>query len=87
MISALENKGIAEPEVQRTYLGIHEAVAAEGGFEKGSRLSELFTRRLSQNFRRAALAVTVQCFQQITGINIITYYAVRFIRFYMRRLY
>lgn len=24
-----------------------------------------------------ALAVTAQCFQQITGINIITYYAVR----------
>lgn len=77
VISALDDKDISDPEVQRTYLGIHETIVAEGGFEKGSHLGELFTHGRSQNFRRAALAVTAQCFQQITGINIITYYAVR----------
>lgn len=89
VISALEDKEISDATVQRTYLGIHEAISAEGGFDSGekgsssssssssSHLKELFTHGRTQNFRRAALAVTAQCFQQITGINIITYYAVR----------
>ncbi|KAL5494751.1 hypothetical protein ACEPAI_212 [Sanghuangporus weigelae] len=76
VICALDDKDISDPEVQRTYIAIHETVVAEGGFgSESTNLSELFTHGRSQNFRRAALAVTSQCFQQITGINIITYYA------------
>ncbi|KAH8118587.1 general substrate transporter [Phellopilus nigrolimitatus] len=80
VISALDDKDIYDKDVQRTFIGIQEAIEAEGGeagFEAGSAtsLSELFTHGRSQNFRRAALAVTAQCFQQITGINLITYYA------------
>ncbi|THH12256.1 hypothetical protein EW145_g156 [Phellinidium pouzarii] len=76
VISALDNKSINDKEVQRTYMGIHEAIIAEGelGNQKTS-LKELLTHGRSQNFRRAALAITAQCFQQITGINLITYYA------------
>lgn len=77
VISALDDKDITDPEVQRTYLGIHETVVAEGEIgTKPTSLGELFTHGRSQNFRRAALAITAQCFQQITGINLITYYAV-----------
>ncbi|EJC98736.1 general substrate transporter [Fomitiporia mediterranea MF3/22] len=76
IISAMDDKDISDAEVQRTYIAIHETVVAEGGLgENTTNLSELFTHGRSQNFRRAALAVTSQCFQQITGINIITYYA------------
>ncbi len=62
----------------QTYHAIKEAVAAEAHLgDDGSPLREIFTGGRSQNFRRAFLGVVIQCFQQITGINLITYYAVR----------
>ena len=79
VISALDNTDIHDPEVQRTYIGIHETILAEGDVDsKGTNLKELFTHGRGQNFRRASLAIISQCFQQITGINLITYYAVSF---------
>lgn len=63
--------------MQQTYHGIREAIAAESHHgNDSSPLREVFTNGRSQNFRRAFLGVVVQCFQQITGINLITYYAV-----------
>ena len=79
VISSLDNTDIHDPEVQRTYIGIHETILAEGDVDsKGTNLKELFTHGRGQNFRRASLAIISQCFQQITGINLITYYAVSF---------
>lgn len=76
VITALDNTDIDDPEVQRTYIGIHETIVAEGDLSnEGTNLKELFTHGRGQNFRRASLAVISQCFQQITGINLITYYA------------
>lgn len=85
VISALENKSPGDPEVQRTYHAIREAVAIEdfgtssglGGKQniKRSPLRKLLVGGRSQHFRRASLGVIIQCFQQITGINLITYYA------------
>ncbi|KAI0092609.1 general substrate transporter [Irpex rosettiformis] len=76
VICALEDKEHTDPSVQQTYLGIKEAVAAESRSATGkSAITEIFTGGPNQNFRRAALGVIIQCFQQITGINIITYYA------------
>jgi hypothetical protein len=73
VICALEDKPSNDPSVQQTFLGIREAVAVESASSNGrSALQELFTGGPSQNFRRAALGVVIQCFQQITGINIIT---------------
>ena len=73
VICALEDKEYTEPSVQQTYLGIKEAIAAESRTTTGkSNLGDLFTGGPNQNFRRAALGVIIQCFQQITGINIIT---------------
>ncbi|KLO19831.1 general substrate transporter [Schizopora paradoxa] len=83
VISALDNKHFTDDEVQRTYIAIHEAVVIEevgnldgnSKSESSSNLRELFTNGRQQNFRRAGLGVVIQCFQQITGINLITYYA------------
>ncbi|THG95507.1 hypothetical protein EW026_g6162 [Hermanssonia centrifuga] len=76
VISALEDKPYDHPSVQQTYQGIREAVAVETRTSTGrSPLREIFTGGPNQNFRRAALGVIVQCFQQITGCNLITYYA------------
>ncbi|KAG1814728.1 general substrate transporter [Suillus subaureus] len=88
VISALENKSPDDAEVQRTYHAIREAVAIEdsgtssglGGKHplqnpKRSSLRKLLIGGRSQHFRRASLGVINQCFQQITGINLITYYA------------
>ncbi|KIK92786.1 hypothetical protein PAXRUDRAFT_829626 [Paxillus rubicundulus Ve08.2h10] len=78
VISAMEDKPISDAHVQRTYYGILEAVAVEfsgtSGGDKTS-LRELLTGGRSQNFRRTAIAVVCQMFQQLTGINLITYYA------------
>lgn len=82
VISALDDKPFSDPEVQRTYHAIREAVEIEEGSQdlytnkearsSRSQLKELFTSGRSQNFRRASLGVVNQCFQQITGINLIT---------------
>lgn len=88
VISALENKSPDDAEVQRTYHAIRETVAIEDfGTSSGlgdkhapqnfkrSPLRKLLVGGRSQHFRRASLGVINQCFQQITGINLITYYA------------
>ncbi|ESK91800.1 sugar transporter stl1 [Moniliophthora roreri MCA 2997] len=86
VISALDDKPTSDSEVKQTFHAIREAVAMEGGapvidkktgkvVQKQSSLRELFTGGKSQNFRRVTLGIVVQCFQQITGINLITYYA------------
>ncbi|ETW84398.1 MFS sugar transporter [Heterobasidion irregulare TC 32-1] len=77
VIAALDNKPFTNHEVQQLYHGIRDALLIEGqsDIDGEANLSELFTGGLSQNFRRASLGVIVQCFQQITGINLITYYA------------
>ncbi|KAF9452894.1 general substrate transporter [Macrolepiota fuliginosa MF-IS2] len=85
VISALEDKPMNDPGVQQTFHAISEAVALEEGIISGvgnkrqptgkASLRELFTGGRSQNFRRVTLGLVLQCFQQLTGINIITYYA------------
>ena len=73
VICALEDKPHDDASVQQTFLGIQEAVAVENGASSDrSPLREIFTGGRSQNFRRAFLGVVNQCFQQITGINLIT---------------
>ncbi|KAG1865080.1 hypothetical protein C8R48DRAFT_797665, partial [Suillus tomentosus] len=74
VISAMEDKPPPDPEVQRTYYGIREAVAVETSTGQGS-LRELITGGRSQNFRRTVIAVVCQMMQQLIGINLVTYYA------------
>jgi hypothetical protein len=70
VISAMEDKLPLDPEVQRTYYGIREAVVVETSTGQGS-LRELITRGRSQNFRRTVIAVVCQTMQQLTGINLV----------------
>jgi len=69
IISAMEDKPPSDPEVQRTYYGIREAVAVETS-SQGMR--ELITGGRSQNFRRTTIAVVSMMMQQLTGINLVT---------------
>ncbi|KAK0206623.1 general substrate transporter [Desarmillaria ectypa] len=77
VISALDDKPTNDPEVRQTFKAINEAVELEEGNTPAGKvaLKEIFTGGRSQNFRRVALGVVIQAFQQLTGINLITYYA------------
>ncbi|KAK0242845.1 general substrate transporter [Armillaria nabsnona] len=77
VISALEDKPINDPEVRQTFKAINEAVEIEEGNTPSGKveLKEILTGGRGQNFRRVVLGVVVQAFQQLTGINLITYYA------------
>ncbi|KAG1840905.1 general substrate transporter [Suillus subalutaceus] len=78
VISAMEDKPPTDPEVQRTYYGIREAVAVETS-SQGS-LRELTTGGRSQNFRRTVIAVVFMIMQQLTGINLVTLWTIVFQR-------
>lgn len=72
--SRLLNKPESDPDVQEEMNLIIEALEAQskgGKFE----MRELLTSGPSQNLRRTIIAITAQFFQQICGINLITYYA------------
>ncbi|KAI8725726.1 MFS domain-containing protein [Fusarium sp. LHS14.1] len=70
----LLGKPVNDPEVVTEIKAIQEAleVQSRGG---GFRYKELLTNGPSQNFRRTMLGVAAQFFQQICGINLVTYYA------------
>jgi hypothetical protein len=82
VISDLEDKPISDPGVQQTFHAIKEAVELEEGTTvdvvdgkhhpagKAS-LRELTTGGRSQNFRRVALGVVIQCFQQVRLFNLL----------------
>lgn len=68
----LLGKPVDDPEVVTEIKAIQEAleVQSRGG---GFRYKELLTNGPSQNFRRTMLGVAAQFFQQICGINLVTY--------------
>lgn len=70
VISALENKPITDVNVQRTYIGIHEAIVAESEFANAG-FGEVLKGGRSQNWRRATLGILSQMFQQISGCNLV----------------
>ncbi|CAG7922132.1 unnamed protein product [Penicillium olsonii] len=72
--SRLLDKDEDDPEVREEMRNISEAleVQSSGG---GFKMKELLTGGPSQNLRRAVLAMVSQFFQQMCGINLVTYYA------------
>lgn len=72
--SRLLNKPEDDPEVEQEMNLVMDALAAQssGGEFK---MRELLTSGPPQNLRRTVIAMVAQFFQQICGINLITYYA------------
>ncbi|ODO05042.1 hypothetical protein I350_05655 [Cryptococcus amylolentus CBS 6273] len=72
VLAALDNTSVDDPAVMTIFHGITDAIAAEhvGEFS----FKEIFSGGKTQNFRRTMLGVVAQCYQQICGINLITYY-------------
>lgn len=73
VIARLADKDLYDEEVEIEMTNIREALDAQG--DGKFRMSELFAGGPSQNRRRVLLGIAAQFFQQICGINLITYYA------------
>ncbi|AEO63663.1 uncharacterized protein THITE_2040319 [Thermothielavioides terrestris NRRL 8126] len=71
VIAALADTDVADRAVENEFLAIKETVEemAKGTF------ADLFTMDENRNLHRTLLAYFNQVFQQISGINLITYYA------------
>lgn len=71
VLSALSDKPLSDPTIASEFAAIKDTVLemAQGGFR------DLFTMGQDRNFHRVVLAYVNQMFQQISGINLITYYA------------
>lgn len=71
VLVALNELPPEDPYIQNEFLAIKETVIE---MSKGS-FRDLFTNNENRHFHRTALAYINQMFQQISGINLITYYA------------
>src|SRR3569833_481943 len=71
VLAALADKDVSDKYVQQEFAEIKDTVLE---MSKGS-FSDLFTMDRDRNLHRTALAYTNLMFQQILGINLITYYA------------
>ena len=71
VLAALNDVDLQDPIVEIEFQSIHETVVE---MSKGS-FKDLFTMDKDRNFNRTLLAYVNQVFQQISGINLITYYA------------
>ncbi|KAH6655166.1 general substrate transporter [Truncatella angustata] len=71
VLAALADKEVHDKEVQNEFVAIKDTVLE---MSKGS-FADLFTMGKDRNFHRTVLGYTNQMFQQISGINLITYYA------------
>lgn len=71
VLCALNDKDSEDPYIVSEFAAIKDSamVMQQGGFR------DLFTMDEDRNFHRVVLAYVNQCFQQISGINLITYYA------------
>ncbi|EAA31803.2 putative sugar transporter [Neurospora crassa] len=71
ILAALNDVELDDPIVDTEFHFIHDTVVE---MSKGS-FKDLFTMDKDRNFHRTLLAYLNQVFQQISGINLITYYA------------
>ena len=71
VLCALNDLPAEDPKVHSEFIAVKDTVVemSQGGFK------DCFTMNRNRNFHRTALAYVNQMFQQISGINIITYYA------------
>ncbi len=71
VLAALSNLPPEDPYIQAEFTAIKDTVLETSQ----SSLRDLFTMDQNRHFHRTALAYMNQVFQQISGINLITYYA------------
>lgn len=71
VLAALADAPVTDPEVLQTWRGICDVTAIEGAH--AFKFGELLTHGKTQNFRRTMIGILAQCFQQICGINLITW--------------
>ncbi|MCJ1398594.1 hypothetical protein MMC11_001794 [Xylographa trunciseda] len=71
VLAALNDLPLGDPTLQADFVAIKDTVfeMAKGSFR------DLFTMNENRHFHRTVLAYVNQVFQQISGINLITYYA------------
>lgn len=71
VLCALNGRGMEDPYIESEFAAIKDAVLEmqQGGWK------DLFTMGEDRNLHRVILAYVNQMFQQISGINLITYYA------------
>lgn len=70
VVAALDNVPVDDPIVGKKLKEIAKSLEAA----KTTRISDLFTNGPERNFHRTVLGFMSQMFQQISGINLITYY-------------
>ncbi|KAI5475982.1 hypothetical protein MNV49_000541 [Pseudohyphozyma bogoriensis] len=71
VLSSLYDCPEDDPSVDATINTTQQSLAEISAFQ----FKDLFTGGPTQNFRRAAISFLAQAFQQLTGCNLITYYA------------
>ncbi|UZJ51037.1 hypothetical protein CBS101457_000357 [Exobasidium rhododendri] len=71
VMAALDELPLDDPEIDLKMDEIRDSLAAAGK----TGLGDLFKQGKEKNFHRAMLAFIIQAGQQVTGINLITYYA------------
>lgn len=75
VFSAIYNLPENDPKVTDQMVEILNAIELEAKANVGFSIGELVKQGPTRNFHRLCLACWIQIFQQITGINLITYYA------------
>lgn len=71
VLTALDDVPADDPQIKSDMMEIRETLRETSS----ATLKDLFTMNENRNFHRTVLAFVIQMFQQISGINLITYYA------------
>ncbi|CEH14513.1 mfs monosaccharide [Ceraceosorus bombacis] len=75
VLAQVDNTTENDPEVQTVVRQLRESIEASEQLLGDFSYKELLQQGPEQNFYRTAIAFTAQAFQQLSGINLITYYA------------
>lgn len=75
VLAQQDDTTVDDPQVQTTLRQLEESIYASEKLMGDFSYKELFTNGPEQNLYRTIIAFTAQAFQQLSGINLITYYA------------